>query len=126
VLGDAELLLRTAARGLLPDHEFAAALGELTLALLVDGETHMHELDEVLGDVVAEVGWRATDTGQPPSKHDISWAWHQTTNLLRAQDVLSTGGGWADRSYTLTPTGRALALGTLRHRATGPRSSLSG
>ncbi|MGH3441112.1 MAG: hypothetical protein ACRDUY_03530 [Nitriliruptorales bacterium] len=125
-LGDDELLLRTAVRGLLPDHQFAAALGELTLALLVEREVHTRKLDETLGDVVREVGWRATDTGQPPTEHDISWAWHQTTNLLRALDVLSTGGGWDDRSYALTHAGRALALGALHHRATGPRSSLSG
>ena len=125
-LGDPKLLLRSTAGGLLPDHQFAAALGELTLALLVEREVHSSELDAVLGEVVAEVGWRATDTGAPPTKHDISWAWHQTTNLLRALDVLSTGGGWDDRSYALTPAGRALALEALHHRATGPRTSLSG
>lgn len=125
-LGDAALLLRSAGRGLLPDHQFAVALGELTLALLVEREVHTHELDASIGEVVAEVGWRATDTGEPPTRHDISWAWHQTTNLLRALDVLSTGGGWDDRSYALTPAGRALALEALRHRATGPRTSLSG
>lgn len=125
-LGDAELLLRSAAHGVLPDHQFAAALGEITLALLVEREVHAHELDALLGEVVAEVGWRATDTGEPPTHHEISWAWHQTTNLLRALDVLSTGGGWDDRSYALTPAGRAMALGALHHRATGPRTSLSG
>jgi len=123
-LGDAELLMRTTARGVLPDHQFAAALGEIVLALLIDREVHAGELDAVLSDVVAEVGWRATDTGLPPDEHDISWAWHQTTNLLRALDVLSTGGGWDDRSYALTPAGRTLALEALRHRAIGPRTQL--
>jgi len=125
-LGDPKLLLRGTARGLLPDHQFAAELGQLTLALLVEREVHTDELDAVLGEVVAEVGWRATDTGAPPTQHDISWAWHQTTNLLRALDVLSTGGGWDDRSYALTPAGRVLALEALHQRATGPRTSLSG
>ena len=122
-VGDTELLRRTAAQGLLSDHQFAAALGEITLALLIDREMHDDELDATLTDVVAEVGWRATDTGLPPDERDISWAWHQTTNLLRALDVLSTGGGWQDRSYALTPAGRAVALECLHRRATGPRSS---
>lgn len=122
-LRDPKLLLRTTARGLLPPHQFAAALGEITLALLVDREVHSNELDSILGEVVAEVGWRAADTGAPPTQHDISWAWHQTTNVLRAVDVLSTGGGWDDRSYGLTLAGRAVALECLHRRATGPRSS---
>jgi hypothetical protein len=122
-LADPDLVWRTVARGLLPDHQFAAALGELTLALLVDGARHATELDTTLTEVVAEVGWRATDTGLPPDERDISWAWHQTTNLLRALDVLAAGGRWDDRSYALTSVGRAVALECLHHRATGPRSS---
>jgi hypothetical protein len=122
-LGDTELLLRTIARGLLPENRFTAALGELTLALLVDRVVHTHEMEAVLTEVVAEVGWRANDTGLPPDDRDIGWAWHYTTNLLRALDVLATGGGWDDRSYALTPEGRSLALQCLHSRATGPRSS---
>jgi hypothetical protein len=123
-LADADQLWRLAARGLLPDHEFAAALGEITLAVLATrASTPASELDALLALVVREVGWRATDTGAPPTDHDISWAWHQTTNLLRALKLLSTGGGWQDRSYGLTPAGRAVALECLYRRATGPRSS---
>ena len=123
-LGDAERLLRTTARGLLPDHEFAAALGELTLALLYSRETVAgSELDDLLAEVVHEVGWRSTDTGTPPDERHISWAWHQTTNLLRTLDLLSVGGGWEDRSYGLTPAGGVVAQECLHHRATGPRSS---
>jgi hypothetical protein len=122
-LGDPDLLWRTAAQRLLPDHTFAASLGEITLAVLIGGEVHAEELNATLAEVVAEVGWRATDTGLPPDERDISWAWHQTTNLLRALDVLATGSDWQDRSYALTPVGRALALECLHHRATGPRSS---
>jgi hypothetical protein len=118
-----DVLWRTAARGLLPDHQFAAALGEITLALLIDRGMHAHELDATLSDVVSEVGWRATDSGLPPDERDISWAWHQTTNLLRALDVLAAGGGWEDRSFALTPAGRTVALECLHHRATGRRST---
>lgn len=73
-LGDPKLLLRSTSRRLLPDHQFAAALGELALALLVEREVHTNELDALLGAVVTEVGWRATDTGAPPTQHDISSA----------------------------------------------------
>jgi hypothetical protein len=123
-LADGDQLWRSAARGLLVDHEFAAALGEITLAVFASRDsTPASELDSVLAVVVREVGWRATDTGAPPTEHDISWAWHQTTNLLRALNLLSTGGGWQDRIYGLTPSGRAVALECLHHRAMGPRSS---
>lgn len=120
-------LWRATARGLLPNHEFAAALGELTLALLsTRDEVAARDLDDVLAQVALEVGWRATDTGLPPDADDISWAWHQTTNLLRALGLLSRGGGWEDRTYGVTPAGRATVLECLHHRATGPRSSPRG
>jgi len=123
-LRDPDNLWRTVAQGLLPDHEFAAALGEVTLALLVDrGSLPQDELDEVLTGIVREVGWRSSGTGAPPNEHDIRWGWHTTTNLLRALTLLSVGGDWDDRSYGLTPVGRAVALEALRQRATGPRSS---
>jgi hypothetical protein len=123
-LADDDRLWRVAAEGLLVDHEFGAALGEITLAVLASRDvTPASELDALLAAVVREVGWRATDTGAPPTERDISWAWHQTTNLLRALNLLSTGGAWQDRSYGLTAAGRAVALECLHRRATGPRSS---
>ncbi len=123
-LDDADRLWRQAARRLLPDDDFAAALGEVTLALLAVGEdTPATEIDALLAEVVGEVGWRSSSTGLLPDARDVSWAWRQTTNLLRALNLLSTGGDWQDRQYGLTPTGRALALEALHHRATGPRSS---
>lgn len=123
-LGDDDQLWRVTARALLPEHEFAAALGEITLAALAKRDsTPAGELDGLLALIVREVGWRATDTGAPPTEHDISWAWRQTTNVLRALTLLATGGGWQDRSYGLTPAGRAVALECLHHRATGPRTS---
>ena len=123
-LGDTERLWRAAARDLLTDREFPAALGELTVALLCTRDTvASSELDGVLAEVAHEVGWRSADTGDPPDEREIGWAWHQTTGLLRALDLLSTGGGWQDRSYGLTSAGRAVALECLHHRATGPRSS---
>jgi len=122
-LAEDDRLWRLAARGLLPEHEFAAGLGEVTLAVLTSRDsTPEHELNELLALVVREVGWRATDTGAPPTENDIGWAWHGTTNLLRALNLLSTGGSWQELSYGLTPGGRAVALECLHHRATGPRS----
>lgn len=82
------------------------------------------DLDAVLSDIVREVGWRAADSAAPASAEDISSARHWTTNLLRALNLLSTGRGWQDRSYGLTPTGRKVALQCLHHRATVPRSCL--
>lgn len=56
-LSDLDRLWRKAAHGLLPDHEFAEALGELTLALLVtDGPLPKDEIDTRLVEVVHEVG----------------------------------------------------------------------
>lgn len=123
-VGDDDQLWRLVARALLPEHEFAAALGEITLAVLASRDsTPASELDALLALIVREVGWRATDTGEAPNEHDISWAWHQTTNLLRALNLLSTGGGWQDRSYGLTLAGRAVALECLHRRAMGRRTS---
>jgi hypothetical protein len=48
---------------------------------------------------------------------------HETTNLLRALNLLSMGGDWRDRRYGLTHVGRVTALEALHHAATGPRSS---
>jgi hypothetical protein len=117
-------LARRSGRRLVLTPKGRAALGEITLAVLASRDaTPASELDALLALIVREVGWRATDTGAPPTEHDISWAWHQTTNPLRALNLLSTGGGWQDRSYGLTAAGRAVALECLHGRATGPRSS---
>lgn len=61
----------------------------------------------------------------------IGWSIHpaifgQTSNLLRALDLLSTRGDWQDRGYGLTSCGRAVALHAFHLRASGPRSSLWG
>lgn len=122
--GDTEGLWRTVARGLLIDHDFAASLGELTLALLCTrGTMAGREIDDALAEVVFEVGWRSIGTGAPPDARDIGWAWSQTTNPLRALGLLATDDPWQHRGYRLTPTGRAVALECLHHRATGPRPS---
>ena len=117
-------LVRQVARGLLPDHEFAAALGELTLAVLVNQSTMTQEdLSTKLAEVVHEVGWRSTSTGVAPAADDIRWAWAQTTDLLNALMLLTIRGGWNDRTLGLTDSGRWVAIEALRHRAMGPRSS---
>jgi hypothetical protein len=64
-LGD-DKLWRLAARGLLLDHEFAAALGEMTLAVLATRDsTPASELDALLALIVREVGWRARTLARP-------------------------------------------------------------
>lgn len=74
-------------------------------------------------EVVLEEGWRDTSSRMPPERHTISRTIHTTTNLLRALNLLATGGDWNDRSYGLSDVGQATALEALRHRATGPRPS---
>lgn len=98
----------------------------------LDDEQLLGPLLDSVNPLIWEIGhlaWcaerfgRSSATGAPPDAHDISWAWHQTTNLLRALNLLSTGGDWSDRSYGLTPAGRAAALQCLHYQATGPRTS---
>ena len=122
-LDDPARLWRSAAHGLLPEHAFAAAVGEVALAVLVSRElVAAQELEDVLSTFVAEEGWHSLSRGIGPDVDDISWAWHETTNLLRALNLLShAGDDWPDRTYGLSAAGRAVALEALHHRAVGPR-----
>lgn len=124
LLGDPADLWRTTARGVLPRDSFGLAVGEVTLAILATRSTVPSE--DLLADateVVLEEGWRDTSSRMPPERHTISRAIHTTTNLLRALNLLATGGDWNDRSYGLSDVGKATALEALRLRATGPRPS---
>lgn len=122
-LADPTLLWRAAAGQLLPAHPFERAVGELTLALLVESaEVTRKTLIAVLGDAVRDGGWRGALTGDVPGEHDISWAYHATVNLLRALSLLAGPTRW-DSPYSLSEVGRSLALAALHHRAAGPRSS---
>ena len=80
------------------------------------------QVTATVGQAVAEEGFRAARSGEPPDEHDISRAIHETSNLCRALGLLASGGDWRDRSYGLTSTGKATALEALRARATGPRT----
>ncbi len=63
-LDDVDQLWRSTARGLLLDHEFAAAVGEVILALLTTRKTTpATEIDALLAEVVHEVGWCSSSTG---------------------------------------------------------------
>jgi hypothetical protein len=122
-LDDAEVLWRAVARGLIPRDRFLDANGEIVLALLLSGEVNADEITATLSAVLREDGWRAVDTNEPPTDDEISFAWHQTTNLLRALGLLDSGGQLLVREYSLTPVGHAIALECLHHRATGPKST---
>jgi hypothetical protein len=122
--GDSEQLWRAVAAVLLArDSDFVVYTGELFLAMLL--ETESRPYDEILATVwraASEEGFRENRTGEPPSKDDVSWAIHDTSNLCRALGLLTVGTDWRDRRYRLTQSGKATALEALHTRATGPRT----
>jgi hypothetical protein len=123
LLADPGSLWRAVAAGLLGGNPFAVFAGELFLALLLDADSVPdRELTAAVRQAVAEEGFLATRTFEPPDEHDVSWAIHETINLCRALGLLSVGGDWRDHSYGLTGAGKSTALEALRARATGPRT----
>ncbi len=124
MLRDSEGLWRAAAHAILPDHPFGRATGEMALALLATVDALGYgELNATVAQVIGEEDWRDTRTGEPADEHSVSRSMHETTNLLRALNLLAIGGDWRDRRYGLTDVGRITALEALHHAATGPRSS---
>lgn len=122
LLADPEAMLRATARALLPRHAFRAAVGEVTLALLiVEGRVGDSALGTRAHQAVADQGWRDRRTGRPASMHVVVKARDEVLNLLHGLDVLEVGRR-GEATAGLTPVGRALALEALHHRATGPRS----
>jgi hypothetical protein len=123
LLTDPDNLWRAVAAGLLSGNNFAVFAGELFLALLLDADSVRDtQIEATVGQAVTEEGFRDNRTDEPPDKHQISWAVHETSNLCRALGLLAVGGEWDDRSYGLTATGQATALAALQTRATGPRT----
>lgn len=123
-LDDRDRLWRGTATGLLPAEPFELAVGEATLAmLLITTTVTADDLHDTVTPIVHEEGWRDQRSGAPPDRHVINRATHTTTNLLRALNLLATGGDWRDHAYSLTPAGRSIAQETLRRRATGPKTT---
>lgn len=124
LLDDPDALWRVAARGLVHDHAFDRATGEIVLVVLATNATVADvDLDAEVIQIVGESGWRESNTGVPPSERDISYSRHQTTNLLRALGLLAAGHDFAHRSHALTEIGRLTAVEALHQMATGPRRS---
>ena len=122
LLADPEAVWRAAARALLPRHAFRAAVGEVTLALLiVGGRVGDSALATRAHQAVADQGWRDRRTGRPASMRVVVDARDEVLNLLYGLDVLEVGRR-GETTAGLTAVGRALALEALHHRATGPRS----
>jgi len=122
LLADPEALWRAASHAIIPDHPFDGAIGEVALAMMsVEDAIPDDGLDDEVAAVIGEEGWRDRRTGVPADRQAISIGRHQTTNLLRALNLLVVGGDWRDRTIGLTEVGRATALEALHHRATGPR-----
>jgi hypothetical protein len=122
--GGPEQIWRAVAAALLAgDSDFVVYTGELFLAMLLEAGSRPY--DEILATVwraAGEEGFRENRTGEPPSKDDVSWAIHDTSNLCRALGLLTAGTDWRNRRYGLTQAGKATALEALRARATGPRT----
>lgn len=123
VLADRTELWRVAAAHLLPTQDFDAAVGEVALVrLLSHPELPRDELVAQIKPAV-QAGFRDPATGQQPSDRDVNWVLGDTLRLCRVLGLLVEAGGWTDRRYGLTETGRALATEVLRLLATGPRMS---
>ena len=127
MLDDPDHLWRFTAATLADGNSFTVFAGELFLAILADGEpVPARQVTATVAQAAAEEQFRDSRTGQPPGKHDISWAVSRTANLCRALDLLTPGSDWPDRRYQLTPAGTATALEALRARATGARAKADG
>src|SRR5271165_3169865 len=123
LLADPGSLWRAVAVGLLGDNGFFVYTGELFLALLLGADSVPdRQITATVGQAVAEEGFRAARSGEPPDEHDMSRAIHETSNLCRALGLLASGGDWRDRSHGLTSTGKSTALEALRARAAGSRT----
>lgn len=98
LLGDPESLWRAVAHAIVPNHPFGRATGEVVLALLANGDSVGYdELKTAVAEVIGEESWREKRTGEPADEPLISSSMHETSNLLRALDLLSIGGHWRDR-----------------------------
>lgn len=121
LLADPDALWRAAAHHLLPLHEFPAAVGEVTLALLaVAGRMGEPDLRAQATAAMADHGWRDTRTGAPPDPRTVGAAQDETIHLLQALHALEVAPGRAVAE--LTPAGEAVVLEALYDCATGPRS----
>jgi hypothetical protein len=127
LLDDPVGLWRVAAHELLPTHRFDCANGETALVILLGSDSVTYEqLSAMVAKVIIEDGWRERYSGNPVDKPSIQTSMHETLNLCRTLNLLSTSGHWGDRLYVLSEVGRATALEALHHSAIGPRSNLWG
>jgi hypothetical protein len=119
---DRAALWRAVAGWLGAGQEFHAAVTELVLGILLDGQPHAQAtLVERVGKAAAGEGWHDRATGQAPDLEAIWGQWYGLLRTLKVLGLVEEGGDWQARTVTLTPVGQATALQTLHARATGPR-----
>jgi len=108
---------------MLAGDDFAAAAGELALALLVaEGSLPDSRLASILGPVLSSGGWHDS-AGEPPDREAVRWAIHRSLRRPELLAMLRRAGPWQDPVFSVDGLGRATALEALRARATGPRRS---
>jgi hypothetical protein len=99
---------------------------ETSALVLVDqgGPVPPREVTALVTQIAAEVGWRAKGArrGQDPAEPNVSWAISDAVAQYELLGMLVDDGDWLDRQWTLTPSGTATLLATLRTIATGPSS----
>ncbi len=75
--------------------------------------------------MAADMGWATSESGgqrQPPGEHEVSRAFHGSSQVLRLCGVVVESGDWRDRRLELSVDGEAAVLAAIRVSAAGPRS----
>jgi hypothetical protein len=117
LLDDPGRLWRVTAAGLLWGGDFNVFVGELFLAVVLNGDSAPEtDARRLIGKAVAEEGFRERLTHAPPDDHDIARATGQTSGLCRALGLFTD----PDR-YSFTSAGEATAVQALLARATAPQ-----
>ncbi len=109
-------------RALSDGTDFVAALRELLLVRMLQGEVDRKAIVDELVPVLVEAGWRPSD-GRSLSSDVVSvMLW----DAIRPMALLSmvVAGEWPDRNLGLTGVGGAAARAVLWRRSTAPRYEL--
>jgi hypothetical protein len=125
LLGDAVAQWTVATTLLIDTADFDASAQEAALMLLVqaDGMVEMRDLIREVAEVLANSGWRDTDSGAPPDERDVSravWALVRRCELWSLADE-SKGPGFTTR-VRFSEVGKRAGYSALRYLALRPRT----
>ncbi len=111
-----------AMRALSDGTDFVAALRELLLVRMLQGEVDRNPIVDELVPVLVEAGWRPSDGRRLSSDVVSVMLW----DAIRPMELLSmvVAGEWPDRSLRLTGVGGAAARAVLWLRSIAPRHEL--